>query len=418
LKAPTVDSIAVYLPTDTKIVSIDVYGAVLGQTGDGKVLYGKADKDAVVTDADGVLCEDATTAKKIYLGTITVPAAVAGAKNILAKGDFAQAMKVDYIYFALTMKGAGANAYYGIKEIELYGLNDGAEVTAGVPVADFTALNAAYDIYTNSIATDYTEATWNAVLEVIEQYKNVINSVLSAQADVTAAAEALDAALKALVLKPTDWTAIDAALATVADANAFTPATYETFKAVYDAVVALRAQANVPQSVADAALAELNTAIASLEKRANTTALKAALDEAKTLKEDEWNGDKIKWKMFANAIAEAEALLANENATQAQVDKVVEDLAFRKSELVKVEKPADPTPAPGDPVDPGDPGDGTEKPTEKVTDKETEKDTEKGTETEKETEEEKKGCGSSVALSALAIVGVIGTAVVLKKKED
>lgn len=411
-KAPTVDSVAFYLPTNTNIASIDVYGAVLGQTEDGKVLYGKANKNDIV-EVDGAQCEDATTAKKIYLGTINVPAAVAGADNIMASGDLAQAMKVDYIYFALTMKsGVGANAYYMMFEVELYGLNDGVEV------ADFTALNAAYDIYTNSIATDYTEESWNAVLAVIEQYKNVINNVFSAQADVTAAAEALDAALKALVLKPTDWTAIDAALATVADANAFTPATYEAFKAIYDAVVALRAQANVPQSVADAALAELNTAIASLEKRANTTALKAALDDAKTLKEDEWNGDKIKWKMFANAIAEAEALLANENATQAQVDKVVEDLAFRKSELVKVDKPATPTPAPGDPVDPGDPGDGTEKPTEKVTDKETEKDTEKGTETEKETDEEKKGCGSSVALSALAIVGVIGTAVVLKKKED
>ena len=32
--------------------------------------------------------------------------------------------------------------------------------------------------------------------------------------------------------------------------------------------------------------------------------------------------------------------------------------------------------------------------------------------------EDKGGCGSSVALSALAIVGVIGTALVIKKKED
>ena len=36
----------------------------------------------------------------------------------------------------------------------------------------------------------------------------------------------------------------------------------------------------------------------------------------------------------------------------------------------------------------------------------------------KDDEEEEGGCGSSVALSALAIVSVIGTALVIKKKED
>ena len=39
-------------------------------------------------------------------------------------------------------------------------------------------------------------------------------------------------------------------------------------------------------------------------------------------------------------------------------------------------------------------------------------------ETEPKETEKKGGCGSSVALSALAVVAVVGTAVVLKKKED
>ena len=54
------------------------------------------------------------------------------------------------------------------------------------------------------------------------------------------------------------------------------------------------------------------------------------------------------------------------------------------------------------------PTDATDKPTDAT---ESEKDD--STETEK-----KNGCGSSAALSAIVTVGMIGTAIVLKKKED
>ena len=418
LKAPTVDSAAFYLPTDTKIVSIDVYGAVLTKNADGTILYGKADKDAVVTDADGVLCEDSTTAKKIYLGTIDVPAAVAGAANVLATGDFAQAMKVDYIYFALTMaEGTGKNAYYGIQEVELYGINDGDTID-GNATPDFKAVNAAYDAYISCVKTDYTEESWAALEEVVAQYANVTNDIKAAQADLDAAAKAISDAVAALVLNPVDWTEIDKALGEIADASAYTPKTYEAFKAVYDEVTALRKAENVLISQADAALKALNAAVASLEKRADTTALKAALEEAKSLKKEEWNKNLIAWNMFENSIKAAEALLANEDATQAEVDNVTADLASRRADL----KPADAPVAPPtvDPVDPN-PGESetnaTEKPTEEAT-KATE--SSKATETEAPAAEEEGcgGCGSSAAISAIAIVSVIGTAVVIKKKED
>ena len=422
MKAPTVDSIAFYLPTSTKIVSIDVYGAVLTKNADGTVIYGKADKDAVVTDADGVQCEDATTAKKIYLGTINVPAAAEGADNIYAAGDFVQAMKVDYIYFALTMaEGTGKNAYYAIQEVELFGLNDG-ETVDGKAAPNFAAVNAAYSAFMDCVKADYTADSWAAVEAVLEQYKDVINNLKAEQADVDAAAAALDAAVKALVANPADWTDLDAAITTgsTVTLDAYTPNTFNPFKAAYDAAVALRASTNVPQTKVNAALKALTDAIAALAKRADTTALKAALEEAKKLKEEEWNADKIKWKMFNNSVVAAEELLANENATQAEVDKVVEDLAYRKSELKAVEAPVTP-PASGDNSGEGE-GEGdkeTDAPDATDAPDETEKVTDKATESEKETEEEKKkGCGSSVALSALAIVGVIGTAVVLKKKED
>ena len=241
------------------------------------------------------------------------------------------------------------------------------------------------------------------------------------QADVDAAAAALDAAVKALIANPANWTDLDAAITTgsTVTLDAYTPNTFNPFKAAYDAAVALRAASNAPQTKVDAALKALTDAIAALAKRADTTALKAALEEAKKLKEEEWNADKIAWKMFNNSVVAAEGLLANENATQDEVDKVTADLASRRADLKAVEAPVTPPAGEGDNNNGGDAGNTeTEAPDATEAPNETEA-TQKATESEKETEEEKKsGCGSSVALSALAIVGVIGTAVVLKKKED
>lgn len=414
LKAPTVDSIAVYLPTDTKIVSIDVYGAVLTKDAAGNTLYGKADKAAITSDADGVQCEDATTTKKIYLGTINVPAAEAGAANILAAGDLAQAMKVDYIYFALTMaEGTGANAYYGIKEIELFGLNDG-ETVEGKAAPNFAAVNAAMSAFYDCVEADYTVDSWNNVKAVIAQYAATIINLKADQADVDAAAAAIDAAVKALIANPADWSALDAAISTGSAfaEDKFTPITYAPFKAAYDAAVALRAAANVPQTAVNKALAALTAAIEAIEERADFTALKAALEEAKKLVKEEWNGNAIAWKMFENSITAAEAFLQNINTTQAEVDKVTADLVSRRADLVKVEKPATPE------------NNETEAPKETTAPQETEapKATEssKATETEAPAADEEGcgGCGSSAAISAIALVSVIGTAVVIKKKED
>lgn len=416
-KAPTVDSIAVYLPVTSHIAAIDVYGAVRATAADGTAIYGKADKDAVVADDDGNLCEDSTTVKKVYLGSVVVPDAEDGAKNILATCDFIQAMKVDYIYFALTMDdGVSANAYYGIQEIELFGLNDG-ETIDGNAAPDFTKVNALISALFETVAADYTDESWERVITVLEENSAVFSDLKATQAEIDAAVAAVEEAFNALVAIPADWSELDSfiTIGSVVKGEDFIPNTYNPFKAAYDAAVALRASTNVPQTKVDLAYEALRDALAALIKRADITALKAAYDEAKELKEEEWNKNAIAWRMFANSLASAEALLADENATQAQVDDVVADLAARKAEL----EAADPV-APSDPVTPADPTDPgeTDAPATDAPETEDKDDEDKDKDDDKKDEEKKGGCGSSVALSALAIVGVIGTAVVLKKKED
>ena len=419
LKAPTVDSIAVYLPTNTNIASIDVYGAVRETLADGTVLYGKADKADVVADADGVQCEDSTTVKKVYLGTINVPAATAGADNILAACDFEQAMKVDYIYFAINLtEGTGKNAYYFLCEVELFGLNEG-EAVDGKLAPDFAAVNAAFAAFVECVESDYTVDSWANVAAVKAQYANTINNLKAEQADVDAAAAAIAKAVADLIANPAVWTDLDALISagSAATLEAYTPNTFNAFKALYDAAVALRASSNVPQTKVNAAVKALQAAYEALAKRADTAALKAAYDEATTLKKEEWNKNAIAWKMFENAIAAAQALLADENTTQEQADLALADLVSRRADLVAADKPV----TPDTPVTPGTPDDGnteTDAPVATDTQKATESE-EKATETEAPVAEEGcGGCGSSAAISAIAIVSVIGTAIAVKKKED
>ncbi len=408
VKAPTVDSIAVYLPTNTKIVSIDVYGAVRGTAADGSVIYGKTDKDAVVTE-EGVRYE-VGSAPKTYLGTVNVPAAAEGAENIYASADFMQAMKVEYIYFAIQYaEGTGVNDYYKIYEIELFGLNEG-ETVDGKAAPDFSKFNAAYAAFDALVKADYTEASIADVYAAIAAGDGIVNNVKGDQAAIDACGAALEAAVKALVANPADWTELDAAITLgtpIAEAE-YTPKTYAAFKAAYDAAVALRASSNVPQTAVNNATKLLSEMFAGLAKRADKSALTPAIDEAKTLVKEAWNGNVIAWNMFEKALNEAIALLADENTTQEQVDTVLDALKARRAELVanpgyvppveeteppETDKPADETKAP----ETDKPADATDAPAA---------DSGCG------------GCGSSAALSALAIVGVIGTAVVLKKKED
>ena len=406
-KAPTVDSIAVYLPTDTKIVSIDVYGSVRQTLEDGTVLYGKTDKDAVVTE-EGVRYE-AGTAAKTYLGTVEIPAAAEGAENIYASADFMQAMKVEYIYFAIQYaEGTGVNNYYYIYEIELFGLNEG-EMVDGKVAPDFSKFNAAYAAFDALVEADYTEDSIAAVYAAIAAGNGIVNNVKGAQADIDAAGAALEAAVAALKAKDADWTALDAAItagAPITEAE-YTPKTYAAFKVAYDAAVALRAGTNVPQTAVNKATAALTEVFAGLAKRADKTALIPAVEEAKTIVKEAWNGNTVAWNMFEKALNEAIAMLTDDNATQEEVNAKVEALAARRAELKAnpgYVPPVDPTPDETDP-----PKDETDPP--------------KATDDNKATEAPAPeggcgGCGSSAALSALAIVGVIGTAVVLKKKED
>ena len=380
----TVDSVKFYLPTTTEITSIDVYGAVLSENG-GTVVYGK--------EAD-----------KVFLGRFAVGAAEAGAANIVAGGDLSEAYSVDYIFFAVS----GPSGTYKFYEIELFGILNGA---------DYSALKDAIADANEKVQADYTTDTWTAFAEALTAANAVNKNALSTQVEIDAAADALTDAMAALAANPVDKTALAASI-TAAEALKqadYVSTSWATLAAPLADAKAANESTEVTQSDVNAAKADLDAAVAALVKRGDKTELKALIEEYKALKETDWNGNTTAWGMFLKGIEAAEALCENADASEADVAGMITDLKDRKAALKAPENNGgaegdEPTADPDAPATDDPAGDETDAPATDAP----ETDAPAGD----ETEAKKGGCGSSIALSALAVIGVVGTALVIKKKED
>ena len=386
-KAATVDSIAFYLPTDTNIASIDVYGAIRVEK-DGKTLYGKASSGE-------------TDAPKTYLGSFSVPAASAGDENVVIKGDLTEALRVEYIFFAIKFKDGTSGNYYKIYEIELFGVLDEAKAPSEYKAADFSALKAQYDIYNSIVEKDYTADSWARVAAAIKLTDPVNKNCLSSAADIAAAAKTLGDALEALVVNATVKTELETAISNAKKLkeSEYTPNTWKAVKSALDSADQVIASAKSPQTAIDNAAKALNSAMEALIKRGDKTALKEAIEAAKKYTKENYSGNLTSWKMFENALKKAEAIYADDNSDQDTVDNIKADLVLKQADLVTV------------------PGFVPEKETEE-TEAQTE-DTDGATESKEETDapEKKGGCGSSVALSALAVAMLIGSAIAFRKKD-
>ena len=379
----TVDSVKFYLPTTTEITSIDVYGAVLSEN-NGAVVYGK--------DAD-----------KVFLGRFTVGAAEAGATYILVEGALSEAYSVDYIFFAVS----GPSESYKFYEIELFGILNGA---------DYSALKDAIADANEKVQADYTPDTWTAFAEALTAANAVNKNALSTQAEIDFIADVLNDAMAALAINPVDKTALAASI-TAAEALKqadYVSTSWTTLAAPLAAAKAANESTEATQSDVNAAKAALDAAVAALVKRGDKTELKALIEEYKALKETDWNGNTTAWGMFLKGIEAAEALCENADASEADVAGMITDLKDRKAALKAPENNGgaegdEPTVDPETPETDAPAGDETDAPATDAPETEA---------PEKDTEAKKGGCGSSIALSALAVIGVVGTALVIKKKED
>ena len=183
---------------------------------------------------------------------------------------------------------------------------------------DYTALNAAIAKYEALNEIDYTADTWAVAAAKYAEAKAALSS--TDQATVTAAAEALEAAIDALK-KPLDFSGLTAAIH-AAESKTLSDYTTSTANAV---TAALAKAVEVGKSATtqpeiDKAAADLNAAVAALKAKANISTLKAAIAEANAKTEANYTADS--WKVLSDAVAAGQAIVdkADETSDQAAVD--------------------------------------------------------------------------------------------------
>lgn len=229
------------------------------------------------------------------------------------------------------------------------------DAIAGLKFADakYDKLNAAISAAEAELKRtdigDFTDASIQALNDALDAARAVAPDLTVEQQDVIdKATEALNAAIRALELKPADYTALNAAIeareAELADARQsgkFTDASMARLEAAIGVAKAVDPTYSIKeQSIVDDAVKVLNSV--QLEKKAaDTSALEAAIEAAQqTLNEagDEYT-DESKAALSA-AIKEAREVLAQYGGdvdNQEIINKAVTDLESVKLELKKAD---------------------------------------------------------------------------------
>ena len=132
-----------------------------------------------------------------------------------------------------------------------------------------------------------------------------------------------------------DKNALNAAIASAEALNGedYTPATWAAVEEALDNAKAAAANENATQAEIDAALAALNAAVAALVTKADKTALNAAIASAEALNGEDYTS--ATWAAVEEALDNAKAASANENATQEEVNTALAALNAAVAALIR-----------------------------------------------------------------------------------
>jgi hypothetical protein len=219
-------------------------------------------------------------------------------------------------------------------------------INALVPRADKTALTGAIEAATAYTESDYTPELWQVLAEALTAAQSVLKDDNATPGAVADAVSAINNAITGLATptlpEPVDKTALTGAIEA---AMAYTESEYtpESWQALAEALTAAQSVLTddnaTPGAVADAVKA-INDAIAGLvaqtspEEPVDKTALNAAITAANALRQTADDYTAASWAAFANALTAAQGVLANADATQAEVDTAAANLTTAKNALV------------------------------------------------------------------------------------
>ncbi len=333
-----------------KPVTIDKWGVVLGEYGDD--IPDNAAKFALEVLKDPNATED-QLADKSYLADNNNWVEVEFVDNSNAdkvpsydepnRGEYYSnlAEAVTGQYFRLRIDDncvADSNRAIRVHEIYLY------EQQVEAPEADKEALQAVYDENKDRVEDDYTSDTWAAFKAALDKAAEVLAAEGAAQEDIDAAKAELERTAAALVERGDN--ANLNALITYAEAQKekaeyedVVPAVKEAFEAALENARNVAGDIDATQAEINAAYDELLEATWMLSFVGSPEKLQELYDLADAL-ELEYYTEKTA-EAVNTAMAAAEAVLDNENALQAEIDKAYNELKAAVEGLaLKVDKAA------------------------------------------------------------------------------
>ena len=222
-------------------------------------------------------------------------------------------------------------------------LNAAVAGLAKLGKVDYAALDAAIAAFNALDKNAYTPNSWTASnVDALAAAAKAVEKDMFAdeaganQAKADNAAAALNAAIAKLV-KVADKAALAAAIAAApTNAAGYTPDSWAPFAAALADANAVNADANATQDAVNAAVAALAAAQGNLVEKADKSALATAIAGAESLDEADYTPDSWAEADLATAIADAKAVLADDNATAAAVADAIQLL--RDAALNLVEK--------------------------------------------------------------------------------
>ena len=179
----------------------------------------------------------------------------------------------------------------------------------------------------------YTPETWAVFQEALGNAQAVLDNGNATAEEIADAIEALNTAKDQLVERAdnSELAGLVESVSSYSEEN-YTPETWTVFeKALKDAQAVLDDGNATAEEIAGA-IEALNTAKDQLVGRADKTTLEELIDSVADYKEDNYTTDT--WSEFADALADAEAVLADDNASEEEVSAAVEALDAAKAGLI------------------------------------------------------------------------------------
>ncbi len=211
-------------------------------------------------------------------------------------------------------------------------------------VVDKTVLTNLFNSVTNLVSTEYTPDSWNNFKAVRNEAQSVLQNTDATQDEVDTMVANLQNAIDSLVKveQPVQvdktalvqlYNSVTNLISTDYEANS-----WNTFTTVREQAKMIIQDANATQAQVDNMTTALQQAIDGLVKaeqpaQTDKSDLQALINEVKDYQADSYTAES--WNSFHQAFSEAVTVLANENATQEEIDNAKASLETAKNNLVK-----------------------------------------------------------------------------------